>query len=139
MKPMRTLWGVATILECDAFREPDVEFLISIGKSDKAEEYLIARADRINGDSYVRLLPLAKALEAENRNLAASLLYRSLLVSILERSYTKAYSHGARYLKKLDSLAVKITDRKNFENHEAFKSRILQAHGRKKVSGQNMG
>jgi len=123
---------VETILESDPFWEPDVEFLVSIGKSDKAEEYLIARADRINGDSYVRLLPLAKALEAENRNLAASLLYRSLLVSILERSYTKAYSHGARYLKKLDSLAVKITDWKNFENHEAFKSRILQAHGRKK-------
>lgn len=120
------------ILESDAFWEPDVEFLVSIGKSDKVEEYLIARADRINGDSYARLLPLAKAMESENRNLVASLLYRSSLVSTLERSYTKAYSHGVRYLKKLDSLAAKITDWKNLADHEAFKKRILQAHGRKK-------
>jgi hypothetical protein len=123
---------VEMILESDTFREPDVEFLVPIGKSDKAEEYLIARADRINGDYYARLLPLAKAMESENRNLAASLLYRSLLVSILERSYTKAYSHGVRYLKKLDSLAAKTTDWKNFEDHEAFKNSILQTHGRKK-------
>jgi hypothetical protein len=72
------------------------------------------------------------AMESENRNLAACLIYRSLLVSILERGYTKAYPHGVRYLKKLDKLSETITDWKRFHRHEAFKDRIIQAHGRKR-------
>jgi|GEM_PF-421286 len=37
-------------------------------------------------------------METENRHLAAS-----LLVSILKRGYTKAYPHGIRFLKKLET------------------------------------
>ena len=50
----------------------------------------------------------------------------------LERGYTKAYPHGIRYLKKLDKLAVSVSDWKTFNNHEAFKEPIIQAHGRKR-------
>ena len=45
---------------------------------------------------------------------------------------TKAYPHGIRYLKKLDKLAATISDWKNFNDHEAFKGRIYQDHGRKR-------
>jgi hypothetical protein len=78
------------------------------------------------------MLSLAEAMELENRHLVASLIYRSLLISILERGYTKAYPHGIRYLKKLDKLAATISDWKNFNDHEAFKEQIIQAHGRKR-------
>jgi hypothetical protein len=70
-------------------------------------------------------------MESENRHLAASLIYRSLLISILKRGYTKAYPHGIRYLKKLDKLAVTISDWNNFNHHEAFKDRIDLDHVRK--------
>ena len=113
-------------------RELDAEFLISVGKIDEAEEYLLKRADELNGDYYGSLISLAEAMESEGRNLAASLIYRSLLSSILVRGYTKAYPHGIRYLKKLDKLAAAITDLKNFNNHEAFKDQIYLAHGRKR-------
>jgi hypothetical protein len=89
-------------------------------------------ADQLDGYNYGALLSLAEAMESENRHLAAGLIYRSLLVSILERGYTKAYSHGVRYLKKLDKLSGTITDWKNFDDHEAFKQRIIQAHGLKR-------
>jgi len=79
------------ILKTERLRESDAEFLISIGKIDEAEQYLLGLADQLNGDHYGSLLSLAEAMEAENRNLAASLMFRSLLVSILERGYTKAY------------------------------------------------
>ena len=123
---------VAQILESSALRESDAEFLISIGKIGEAEEYLLGRADQLDGNHYGSLLSLVEVMESENRHLAASLIYRSLLMSILERGYTKAYPHGIRYLNKLDKLAVNITDWKKFNHHEAFKEQIIQAHGRKR-------
>ncbi len=123
---------VEQILKVDKLRESDAEFLIAIGKMDEAEAYLLGRADKLDGNHYGRLLSLAEAMESEKRHLAASLLYRSLLISILERGYTKAYPHGIRYLKKLDKLAASVADWKEFNHHEAFKEQIIQAHGRKR-------
>ncbi|WP_428543638.1 tetratricopeptide repeat protein [Profundibacter sp.] len=123
---------VEQILKADRLWESDAEFLIAIGKINEAEVYLLARADQLDGNHYGCLLSLAEAMESENRHLAASLLYRSLLVSILERGYTKAYPHGIRYLKKLDKLAAGISDWKEFNPHEVFKKQIIEAHGRKR-------
>ena len=102
------------IVKSDPLLESDAEFLVVVGKIDEAEEYLLKRADQLDGNHYGSLLSLAEAMEAENRHLVTSLIYRSLLISILERGYTKAYSHGIRYLKKLDKLAASIADWKEF-------------------------
>jgi len=122
---------VLQILKADRLRESDAEFLIAVGKIDEAELYLLGRAEQFNGDHYGSLLSLAEAMEEENRHLVTSLIYRSLLISILERGYTKAYPHGIRYLKKLDKLSEFITDWKERENHGVFKEQIYQNHGRK--------
>jgi len=55
-----------------------------------------------------------------------------LLTLILDRGYTKAYSYGAQYLKKLDTMAASITDWGNFEIHDVFKDGIYEAHKRKR-------
>lgn len=123
---------IAQILEKPELRESDAEFLISLGKTDEAEEYLLKRAEQLDGDFYSSMLYLAETMEADKRNLAASLIYRSLLSSILERGYTKAYHHGVRYLKKLDKLAVLINNWREFDTHETYKDQIYQAHGRKR-------
>jgi len=123
---------VAAIIVNDQLSLVDTEFLISIGKIDEAEKYLLERAEQLNGRFYTGLLPLAKAMESEGRNFAVSIIYRSLLNSILERGYTKAYPHGIRYLKKLDKLAVSIPDWNNFNNHEEFKDHIYKTHSRKR-------
>ena len=123
---------VAQILKAEELREQDVEFLVAIGKMDEAEAYLLGRADQLDGNYYGSLLSLAEAMDLENRHLATSLIFRSLLISILERGYTKAYPHGIRYLKKLDTLSEAITDWKDFANHEAFKEQIIETHGRKR-------
>jgi hypothetical protein len=119
------------ILKTDRLRESDAEFLIAVGKMDEAEKYLLGLADQLDGNHYGSLLSLAEAIEAENRHLVTSLIYRSLLISILERGYTKAYPHGIRYLKKLDKLATNVVDWKDFNHHDAFKEQVIQAHGRK--------
>ena len=123
---------VVQILESSTLRESDAEFLIAIGKMDEAEAYLLKRADQLDGNYYGSLFFLAETMEKKSRHLAASLIYRSLLTSILERGYTKAYPHGIRYLKKLDKLAAAISDWKDFNHHEAFKEQIIEAHGRKR-------
>jgi len=81
---------------------------------------------------YLILLSLAETMESEKRHLVSILIYRSLLLSILERAYTKAYPHGVRYLKKLDKLSKIIINWKEFNTHEAFKKQIKEAHGRKR-------
>jgi len=123
---------VTQILKTDRLRESDAEFLIAIGKMDEAEAYLLGRADQLDGNHYGSLLSLAETMESENRHLVTSLIFRSLLLSILERGYTKAYPHGIRYLKKLDKLAIIISDWKEFNSHEAFKEQIIEVHGRKR-------
>jgi hypothetical protein len=123
---------VKVILKADRLRESDAEFLISIGKIDEAEKYILGRAEQLDGDHYGSLLSLAETMEAENRHLVTSLIYRSLLISILERGHTKAYPHGIRYLKKLDKLATSVSDWTEFNHHEAFKAQIIEDHGRKR-------
>jgi len=120
------------ILNTDRIQESDAEFLIAVGKIDEAEKYLLKRADQLDGNHYGSLLSLADAMESENRHLVTSLIYRSLLTSVLERGYTKAYPHGIRYLKKLDKLAASITDWKEYYHHEFFKEQIIEVHGRKR-------
>ncbi|MGM0610442.1 MAG: tetratricopeptide repeat protein [Thermodesulfobacteriota bacterium] len=120
------------ILKTDRLRESDAEFLIAVGKIDEAELYLLKRAEQLDGNRYGSLLSLAEVMEAENRHLVTSLIFRSLLISILERGYTKAYPHGIRYLKKLDKLATKVADWKEFNHHEAFKAQVIEDHGRKR-------
>ncbi len=124
--------AAAQILKSDRLDEPDADFLIAVGKVDQAEMYLLKHADQLDGDCYYSLLPLGEAMEAEKRYLVTSLIFRSLLVSILERGYTKAYPHGARYLRKLDKLSKAVSDWKTFPSHELFKQQIIQKHGRKK-------
>ena len=123
---------VEMIMKSDRLLESDAKFLISIGKIEEAEEYLLGRANQLDGNHYGSLLSLAEAMETENRHLVTSLIYRSLLISILERGYTKAYPHGIRYLKKLDKLAASVADWKKFHHHEAFKAQIIEDHGRKR-------
>lgn len=122
----------ALILKKEELRISDAEFLISLEKIDEAEKYIIQRASQLDGYSYGRILAIAELMDLHNRHLAAALLYRSLLISILNRGYTKAYHYGVSYLKKLDQLAIKISDWNNFDNHDAFKDEIVKEHGRKR-------
>ncbi len=113
------------------FSTINTEFLLTTGCIDQADEYLLQSVDQLNGDFYYSLLPLAQAMEKASRNLAATMLYRTLLDSILRRARTTTYSHGIRYLKKLDTLAKAISDWQDFSTHEIYKKEIRLAHGRK--------
>lgn len=119
------------ILAEKKFSASDAEFLLETDCLEQAEKYLLQSVEQFNGDFYGSLLPLAKAMEKTKRHLAASMLYRALLNSILKRGQTKTYPHGIRYLKKLDALTPAVNNWQQFPSHEMFKKELRAAHGRK--------
>lgn len=110
---------------------PDTLFLIEQDRLNEAETYLLERAGQLNGHFYSTLISMAETFENRGYFLAASAVYRSPLESILERGYAKAYSHGVRYLKKLDKLAISIGSWQNRDDHNTYKQKVHHAHGRK--------
>lgn len=106
-------------------------FLAETGSMEALETYILARHNQVSGLYYNYLIPIADALETGQRFLPSSLIYRTLLVSILQRGYAKAYPHGITYLHKLDRMAAKICDWGQFESHEQFEQGIRRDHGRK--------
>ena len=126
------------ILAEKRFSGSNAEFLLQTGCLDQAENYLLQSAEQFNGDFYGSILPLAKDMEKAERHLAASMLYRALLDSILKRGQTKTYPHGIRYLKKLDTLASAVSNWQQFSSHEIYRKELRLAHGRKHSFWGNM-
>ncbi len=122
---------VSAILVSKEFLQKDADFLIVLDRIDDSEVYLLNHTNGFDGDYYTGLLSLTEAMEKNGRWLAASMIYRALVDSILTRTVSKYYHHGIRYLKKLDCLAVNILDWRNFEDHESYKAGLLKNHGRK--------
>jgi hypothetical protein len=123
--------SVKTILKAREFSTSDAEFLIETNRIDDAENYILAHATRLNGDLYAGLLDLAKSVLKHDRLVAAYVIYRALLDSILARANSKYYHHGVSYLKKLDSLAKKISDWKEIEPHSKYLEYLRQKHKHK--------
>lgn len=122
---------VATILGADRFSSADAQFLVDAERIADAETYLLNRAAKLDGDFYGSLLPLAQAMENAGRQVCATLLYRALLDSILRRGQTRTYDHGVRYLRKLDSLSLSVSEWGGIAPHASYKDDIRRQHARK--------
>lgn len=119
------------ILNEKSFESWHAQFLIEIDRDDLASSYIIRLNDSIDGGMYGSITALAKYLEQTNP-LAASVLYRKLLISLLDRGYAKAYHHGVKYLKKLDKLCTKVRQwDQRITPHPRFKAELRESHGRK--------
>jgi hypothetical protein len=122
---------VREILHDPTLSYVDAGFLVEIEQYDAAETYLIDRAGEIDGDYYDRLLPIAEAMVATTRPLAASVVYRALIESILKKARSKIYHYAVRYLKKLDLLSTQISDWKSVPDHGTYFESLRAKHGRK--------
>jgi hypothetical protein len=111
----------------------DIQFLIDVKQFDEAEICILTLAGtgQLDGFLYGTLLPIAKAMEKEERFLAAYVIYRELMVSILDRKFYKSYPHAAKYLRKLNTLSEKIEDWENLGNHLGLLTWLEEVHGKK--------
>lgn len=121
-----------SILAAEGFSSGDADFLVECGCTEAAERYILRHSEELNGRFYTSLLPLADAMEKQGRVLPAAAIYRALLDSILERGVSKYYSHGVRYLRKLDRLATKTANWTPLESHDVYTAQLEDVHGRKR-------
>lgn len=119
------------ILESRELDYTDVQFLLWCGKVEDAEGYVLSRSTQVDGDYYGSILPLCEEFEREGRYLAATVLYRALLESVLDRAISKYYGFGIRYLRKLDELSPLVRRWRSFMPHEAYFSDLVENHKRK--------
>jgi hypothetical protein len=109
----------------------NVDFLLEMKQFDEGEKYILERKNDLNGSFYGTLADWAEAFGDDKRFLVATLIYRSLLDSILKRGYAKAYHHGVDYLKKLDEYSEKIKDWQGNSRHGAYFEQVKLNHKRK--------
>lgn len=109
-------------------------FFLGWPRLDLAAKLVVAHARDWDGRNYEILASAAGAL-TEHHPLAATILFRSLLLDILERARSNAYGHAARYLEQLDTLApfIAADDLKaaRLDVHASFRSKLAKSHGRK--------
>jgi hypothetical protein len=109
--------------------------LVEIECWDDAEQVLVAEPARISGQDYSWLVPLAKALEAQQCWRGATAVYRALLDAILAKAYAPAYGHGARYWHRLHEIAAQspssLPALSPLPFHEVYIASIRQKHARK--------
>ena len=93
---------LALICENPRFDSYNAQFLADVGMIDELEAYVFARVEQLDGGAYYSLPEVAEALVEHARYLAATLIYRCLLDSMMERAYAKSYHHGVDYLHAMD-------------------------------------
>jgi hypothetical protein len=107
--------------------------LLELGFIDIANKHLLENREQLSGVFYGTLLGMAERFEAHGKLSIQVLIYRELLLDILERGYSKAYKHSADYYWKLDSLHHQIRCYPDdFESREAFEKCLREKHGRKR-------
>ena len=77
--------------------------------------------------------PLAAAAEAlaGKYPVAATLLYRLMIESILGRASANQYGYAVRDVLNCESLARQLPEDSGIEGHDAFMARLRKEHGRK--------
>ena len=107
-------------------------FFAELKEGEIAAQIILAEPTAFRVENYPALLPLARSLE-QGQPLAASIVYRALLESILDRAQSKAYPHAARYLRRLGKLGKKIRAWSPIAPHESYLQALRARHDRKRA------
>lgn len=105
--------------------------LLDVGDDAAAEAALASAPAAIQGHNYGILVPLAETLERNDLWTGSTAVYRALLTAILDRAYSPAYRHAAKYWAKLQALSLKCSGLMSLEPPDAFEARIRAQHKRK--------
>lgn len=123
--------AIEGILKEQEFSYADITFLLDLGRTGQADTYILNHAAQLDGGSYTALLGFAEHLEPAGKGLSRTMIYRALLDSILARGISKYYTHGVRYLRRLDVIAPLVSDWRGFPTHDAYMAALHQNHARK--------
>lgn len=116
-----------------------IQLLLFINAVDQAAEYLIEHHTRLQGRWYGTLLNWLEHFEAAGQTLASILCYRLLLNDLLDRGYSRAYHHGARYFHKLLQLDATQPDYRGLDNAQSYIATLQNKHWRKRSFWNDAG
>ena len=109
------------------------QLLVELGSIDDAGELLLRRREALPPAFYGSLLELAQAFDSAGRIVPQVVLYRTLLLDILERGYSRAYHHAVDYFEKLVKLERQISAYPSgLEGMAEFTAALKTRHGRKR-------
>lgn len=109
----------------------DLKFLVQVGRFEDASNYVLQRANLLNGINFGTLIFVAEALESAQRYVAASIIYRVLIDSILLRARSTFYQQAADHFRKLESMAPKIKQWGRQISHDDYTAQLRISHGKK--------
>ena len=108
------------------------DLLLNLQAIDPLEHLLLKRADELADLYYTELLRIVEILGVSEKPLVCTLCYRALLEDILDRGYSKAYRHAAKYYTQLQFLRPKVDDYKGFVDAKTYGDELRAKHGRKR-------
>lgn len=92
----------------------------------------------LNGENYHFYRPLSKTLASAGYPLAACLLRRKLIDSILERATSKYYKYAISDLKIAGDYSANINDWLTYPTHTQYLENLKKDHGRKQSFWSNL-
>jgi hypothetical protein len=105
-------------------------FFVAWPALEAADRLVRQRISELDGRNYQWLGQAAEQL-AEKWPISATLLYRTLVLSVLERGFSKAYPYAARDLASASILASRLSPDSGIPDHAAFHAELKAKHGRK--------
>ena len=109
---------------------PALKLLIDWPKLDLAAKFVVEKNGQWDGRNFAVLTKAAENLMSDYP-LAATILLRSLVTTILERSISPAYEQAAAWYYKLSDLALRLEDPLPIPTHGTYILDLEKKHGRK--------
>ncbi|GJD57544.1 DUF6880 family protein [Methylobacterium dankookense] len=112
-------------------RHRALAFLVGWPNLERAARLVLAHPEAWDGTRYAVLTPAADALAVSGHPKAATLLFRRLLETILDKGQSSAYAHAARYYLELDTLAEHLEPGAVAPEPDVYKAALRRKYGRK--------
>ena len=110
-------------ISCD-----NVDFLVSVGAVDTAEDYLWRRLSSFSRLYGYQPNTLARMMQKAKRPLIATALFRSMVETILNAAKSKDYPTAIAYMNELHKLAQQIKDWKKLKPHKEYVAALKEQY-----------
>ncbi len=108
-----------------------INFLYEVQEFDLLDTLVLGNMEQLDGGDYSSLRKISTSLSQYNKNLAATLIRRTLVWDTLNKAQSKYYKYGVSDLKKATDFAEKVSDWKEFDSHAKFLKDLKETHYRK--------
>lgn len=108
-----------------------LNFLMWLNEEKLLRELISNRISEIDGSHYNNLRKIAQFLLTAAEPEAAALLYRAMVISVLEKAVSKYYPYAIADYIKAKNCSDNFKGKLDIPNHEEFNRKLLEKHGKK--------